>query len=135
MKLSELSTDQALDALCELTPYVSNIVSDETMVGAVGKVIEGAETLNVFGKALVLTERIGEIIPVLLRNHRSDMYGILSVLNEKSAAEIAAQPVRDTIQQIQEAFQDVELLNFFKSSARQAQTEQSAPSAPSHDSE
>lgn len=105
------------------------------MVGAVGKVIEGAETLNVFGKALVLTERIGEIIPVLLRNHRSDMYGILSVLNEKSAAEIAAQPVRDTIQQIQEAFQDVELLNFFKSSARQAQTEQSAPSAPSHDSE
>ena len=100
MKLSELSTDKALDALCELTPYVSNIVSDEKMVDVVGKVIENAETLNVFGKALVLTERIGEIVPVLLKTHRPDIYGILSVVNQKEQREIAAQPAAETIRQV-----------------------------------
>lgn len=135
MKLSELSTDQALDALCELTPYVSNIVSDETMVGAVGKVIEGAETLNVFGKALILTDRIGEIIPVLLKTHRPDIYGILSVVNQKEQREIAAQTAAETIRQVRELFGDRDLLAFFTSSARQAQTEPSAPSAASPGSE
>lgn len=135
MKLSELSTDQALDALCELTPYVSNIVSDEKMVDVVGKVIENAETLNVFGKALVLTERIGEIVPVLLKTHRPDIYGILSVVNQKEQREIAAQPAAETIRQVRELFGDRDLLAFFTSSARQAQNEQSAPSAPSPGSE
>ena len=36
MKLSELSTDRALDVLCELTPYISNIASDEKMPGEPG---------------------------------------------------------------------------------------------------
>ena len=131
MKLSELSTDQALDALCELTPYVSNIVSDEAMVGVVGKVIEGAETLNVFGKALVLAERIGEIVPVLLKTHRPDIYGILSVVNQKEQKEIAAQPAAETIRQVRELFGDRDLLNFFASYTRQGKTEPSAPSAAS----
>lgn len=135
MKLSELSTDKALDALCELTPYVSNIVSDEKMVDVVGRVIENAETLNVFGKALVLTERIGEIVPVLLKTHRPDIYGILSVVNQKEQREIAAQPAAETIRQVRELFGDRDLLAFFASSVRQAQTEPSAPSADSPGSE
>lgn len=135
MKLSELSTDQALDALCELTPYVSNIVSNEAMVGVVGKVIEGAETLNVFGKALVLTERIGEIVPVLLKTHRPDIYGILSVVNQKEQKEIADQPAAETIRQVRELFGDRDLLAFFASSARQAQSGPSVPSASSPVSE
>lgn len=34
MKLSELSTDRALDTLCEMTPYIANIMGDEKIVSA-----------------------------------------------------------------------------------------------------
>lgn len=129
MKLSELSTDRALDVLCELTPYVSNVASDEALVSAVGKVVKPKDETNVYGAGLMLMERMGEIVPLLLKTHRPDVYGILSALNEKSTVEIAGQPVCETVRQIKDVFRDSELLDFFKSSARQAQTEPSVPSA------
>lgn len=128
MKISELSTDRALDVLCELTPYVSNVASDEAVVSAVGKVVTPKDT-NVYGAGLMLMERMGEIVPLLLKTHRPDVYGVLSVLNDKAVTEIATQPVGDTIRQIKDVFSDNELLDFFKSSARQEKTEPSAPSA------
>lgn len=131
MKLSELSTDKALDVLCELTPYISNIASDDAVVGTVGKIVDTGKDINLYGKGLMLVERMGEIVPVLLKTHRSDVYGILSVMSERPAEEIAAQPIRNTIRQVRELFQDPELLSFFRSSAQREQTEPSAPSAES----
>lgn len=128
MKLSELSTDRALDVLCELTPYVYNIASDETVVSAVGKAVTPKDT-NAYGAVLMLMERMGEIVPLLLKTHRPDVYGILSVLNEKTVDEISAQPIGDTIRQTKDVFRDSELLDFFKSSAQQEHKEPSAPSA------
>lgn len=131
MKLSELSTDKALDALCELTPYVSNICEDTDLVGTLGEVIK-YDDMNIYGQFALMAGKIGKITPILLRTHRADVYGILSVMNEKTVGEIAAQPVADTIRQVREAFQDVELLRFFKSFGRREQSGQSALSADSH---
>lgn len=131
MKLSELSTDRALDVLCELTPYIANIASDEAVVSAVGKVVDANKEINIYGKALLLAERMGEIIPALFKDHRLDVYGVLSIMNERPASEIAAQKITDTILQVRELFQDPELLSFFKSFAQQGQTEPSAHSAAS----
>lgn len=135
MKLSELSTDRALDALCELTPYVSSICTDEDLVSSVGEQINAGENANVYGLFMILARKVGEIAPILLRTHRADVYGILSILNEKDVAEIAAQPIMDTIQQIREAFEDTGLLSFFKSFGRRERSGRSAPSAPSRGSE
>lgn len=131
MKLSELSTDKALDVLCELTPYASNIASDEAVVSAIGKIVDTSKDLNLYGKGLLLVERMGEIIPVLLKTHRADAYGILSVMNERPVAEIAAQKLTETMRQVRELFRDEEFVAFFRSSARQGQTAPSAPSASS----
>lgn len=135
MKLSELSTDRALDALCELTPYVSNICTDEDFVGTIGEQINVDDKANVYGLLMVFARKIGEIVPTLLKTHRADVYGILSVLNEKSVNEIAKQPLADTIRQVREAFEDTGLLSFFKSFAQQGLTARSVPSAPSPGSE
>lgn len=129
MKLSELSTDRALDVLCELTPYVSNITDDKELMDTLGKELEISEGMNLYGQVGVLAGRIGELAPLLLRTHRTDVYGILSAINERTPAEIAAQPVMDTIRQARELFQDIDLMSFFRSSARQGQSEPSAPSA------
>lgn len=131
MKLSELGTDKALDVLCELTPYASNIASDEAVVSAIGKIMDTSKDLNLYGKGLLLVERMGEIVPVLLKTHRADVYGILSAMNERPVAEIAAQKLMDTMEQVRDLFQDEELVSFFKSSAQQEQTVPSAPSASS----
>lgn len=132
MKLSELNTDRALDVLCELTPCIHNITSDKEIVDSISRAIKvDLKKTNAYGQYLLLSNRVVEILPLLLKNHRADVYGILSVLNEKPAAEIAAQPVRDTIRQVKETFQDEELLSFFRSFARR---ERNAPSAPSVES-
>ena len=131
MKLSELNTDQALDALCEMTPYISNIVADEAVVNAVGKMLDNSQPLNLMGKSLLLANRMTEAVPLLLKTHRPDVYGILSVMNGKSVKQIAAQPVLDTMRQTAELFRDEDLLSFFRLSAQPGPAPRSAPSAPS----
>lgn len=131
MKLSELSTDRALDVLCELTPYIANITNDEELVSTLGRKMDNSTETNLYGQFALLAGRIGEITPMLLKAHRCDVYGILSILNEKPAAEIAAQPVTETLRQVREVFQDTELIRFFSSSVRREQTGSSAPSADS----
>lgn len=135
MKLSELSTDRAADVLCELAPYVGNITNDKTVVSTIGKVMENGQDLNRYGQVMLVVGRIGEFIPLLLKEHRPDVYGILSVMNERPAAEIATQKLMETMQQVKELFQDGDFMAFFKSSAQQGQTEQSSPSAASPVSE
>ena len=151
MKLSDLSTDKALDVLCELTPYAANIMEDEKILSSLGDFMSesvsvkksresegnGEENCNENTASVTGIRMFGGMvknIPLLLKTHRPDVYGILSVLNEKSVEEIAAQPVRETVGQMREAFQDEDLMAFFKPSVRQGQNEQSAPSAPSPDS-
>lgn len=132
MKLSELSTDQAADVLCELSPYVGNIANDEEVVSTIGKVMENGQEMNRYGQVMLVLGRVGDFLPLLLKSHRPDVYGILSVMNERPAAEIAAQKLTDTIRQVRELFRDEEFVAFFKSSAQQEQTASSAPSASSH---
>ncbi len=132
MKLSELTTDRALDVLCELTPHIYSITSDKNIVDSVSKVVRAdLDNTSLYGQYMIIADRVVEVLPLLLKNHRADVYGILSVLNEKPVDEIRAQPVRDTIRQAREAFRDEDLLSFFRSSARQGQNEPSAPSAES----
>lgn len=131
MKLSELSTDKALDVLCELTPYIKNITDDEAATSSIGKVLDDGQGLNLYGRFMLLAGWVGDFIPVLLRTHRADVYGILSVMNERPVEEIASQKLIDTMAQVRELFQDEDFVSFFKSSAPQGQIEQSAPSAAS----
>ena len=135
MKLSELSTDKALDVLCELTPYIKNITDDEAATSSIGKVLDDGQGLNLYGRFMLLAGWVGDFIPVLLRTHRADVYGILSVMNERPVEEIASQKLIDTMAQVRELFRDEDLLSFFRLSAQPGAAPRSAPSAPSPGSE
>jgi len=114
MRLSQLGTDKALDVLCEITPYVVNITSDEKMLEPFSSVIDSKNTVRIKQFVMVM-ERYSTAIPILLKTHRPDIYGILSILNEKPVKEIAAQKLIDTMKQTKELFEDEELMDFFKS--------------------
>lgn len=130
MKLSQLSTGRTLDVLCEITPYIANITTDKAILDVFSQKLDVSE-LTVMSAKIISVTRYNKMLSILLNDHRSDVYGILSALNEKTPEEIAAQPLTDTMGQLREVLQDEDLLAFFKSSVPQGQTVPSAPSAPS----
>lgn len=123
MKLSKLSTDEALDALCELTPYINNIVTDDVLLDELKAKVTatGNET-----KAEIMAmgaEKINKLVPIVLKGHKKDVYGILAVLNDTDADAIGKQNVIKTISQIRDLIKDKEFLDFFKSCAEREQSE------------
>lgn len=115
MKISEISTDNAMDVLCELTPYVTNIVTDEDLVGELKKAIDFKEANTMAEKMALTAEKITKIIPIILKNRKNDVFGIVGVLNEKTIDEIAKQNIIVTMKQVRDISKDKELLDFFKS--------------------
>lgn len=115
MRLSELSTDRATDVLCELTPYIANIVSDEELLEELKKAVDRKDIVNKAQWLAVGAEKITKIMPILLKKRKEDVFGILAVMNEKSVEQIAKQNILVTLKQAKTAFKDKELIDFFKS--------------------
>ena len=114
MKISELSTGHAADLLCRMTPHIAGIVSDKALLDALkekmGDGKHSAAEIYTYG-----AKKVSEILPIVLNDHRDDLFGILAALNEKTPEEIAGQNVLETMYQVREALNDRELADFFVS--------------------
>lgn len=128
MRLSDLTTDETLDVLCEITPCVERIIKDENIIGTIGKAVD-TKGMTQTGMLMAGLEKIGAVVPMLLRDHRKDIYLILGAVNKADAEEISAQKLSKTLEQIDEIIHDEDLLRFFKSFGRAEQKTQSALSA------
>lgn len=117
MKLSQLSTDEASDVLAEITPYITDIMSDETLLGELKNTISGKE-LSIAEVYAFGANKISKIINILLKQNRRAVYGIIAALNKKSPDEIGKQNFIATGKQIREIVKDRELWDFFTSFAR-----------------
>lgn len=117
MKLSEISTERAADVLCELTPLVDSIITDEDLMQSLSAVVdrEQTETMSVGQKMLLVSSKLGKIVPILMKKRRAEMFGILAVLNEKTPEQISTQNMLVTMMQIRDLVNDRELIDFFKS--------------------
>ena len=124
MKLSELSTDRAADVLCEITPFLANLAGDTALQDTLRdklKLQDGQKPsmaeLYTFG-----AQKLAVIVPIVLKDHRADVFGMLAALNGTTAAQIAAQGVMDTMGQLREVMQDKQLRDFFKSLQQEGNT-------------
>lgn len=117
MKLSEISTERAADVLCELTPLVDGIITDEDLMQSLSAVVnkEQTETMSVGQKMLLVSSKLGKIVPILMKKRRAEMFGILAVLNEKTPEQISAQNMLVTMMQVRDLVSDRELIDFFRS--------------------
>lgn len=117
MKISELTTERAADVLCEITPYIADITGDKKMLDELSKKFDlkgkSAAELYVFA-----AQKLAKILPMVLKEHRGDVFGILAVLNNKTPEEISKQSILTTIKQVRDVLADKELLSFFNSSAQ-----------------
>lgn len=117
MKLSEISTERAADVLCELTPLIDGIITDEDLMQSLSAVVnrEQTETMSVGQKLLLVLSKLGKIVPILMKKRRAEMFGILAVLNEKTPEQISAQNMLVTMMQVRDLVNDRELIDFFRS--------------------
>lgn len=117
MKLSELTTDQALDKIVELTPYIEEIIKDKEINSIIKdklKIEQGTKKEDILDLGVDKgIEKIVKLIPALLKTRRNAVYGIISVMNEKTIEEIANQSLVFTIKQITELLKDEELKVLF----------------------
>ena len=123
MKLSQLSTERATDVLCELTPYIANIVEDSDLMESLRSAIDTEKVKTKAELIAIGAGKVTRLIPIILKKRRSDVYGILAVLNEKSVEEIAKQNFLMTMRQIKDMARDKELVDFFKSWADTEESE------------
>lgn len=115
MKISELTTDETLDVLCELTPVITSIMTDTELGTELRRKIDPQMLKSKADMAIEGTKKINALIPIILKTHRSDVYKILAVLNRKTPDEIARQNFIQTGKQIREIVKDKDLLSFFSS--------------------
>lgn len=115
MKLSQLSTDRALDLLCEIATPVTNIMTDEELIKELKSAVDFEKANTMAEKITLITGKLTKILPLILKKRKADLYSILASLNEKTIEEIGSQNVIKTMLQIKDIAKDKELLDFFKS--------------------
>ena len=113
MKISELTTEQGLDVLCEIVPYVGNIIEDEALTAELQRKMrmgKDATQAEVYAAGI---EKLSKLIPILLKTHRADVYGIVAAINGKTPDEIAAQSALKTAAEIRDIVTDKAFKDFF----------------------
>jgi hypothetical protein len=115
MKLSEFSTERATDVLCEIAPCAMAIMTDEELMAELKAAVDFKDANTMAEKIAIIVGKLSKILPILLKKRRSELFGILGVLNEKSVEGIAKQNIIVTMKQIRDISKDKELLDFFKS--------------------
>jgi hypothetical protein len=112
-----------MGVLCEITPYISNIATDDELLGELRAAIKPGEDATRGMMILLVVEKINKIVPVLLEKHKADVFGIIAALNGKTPEKIAKQNILVTMAQIREIVKDKELLDFFRSCADSEESE------------
>lgn len=115
MKLSEMTTDRAMDVLCEITPCIANITADEELLEELRNAIDPKAVKTKAELMVKGVEKVTKLVPIVLKKRKADVFGILAVLNEKTVEEIGKQNIIATMAQVREVVKDKDLMDFFKS--------------------
>ena len=115
MKISEMTNDQATEAMLRLTGPFSSICEDEEMLTFL-------DTLNAMkSDDTPFIKVIGRVIPqfvtLALKKHRHDLYEIVGALTLTPIGKVGLMNFKETIDAVKESYDDI-LAGFFTSSAQ-----------------
>lgn len=116
MKISELTTERAADVLCEVSIYALNILSDKELIASLRMQLEGTDGDRTKAEMIAIaSEKVAELIPLLLKKHKDDVFGIVAAVNGLTLEQVRQQKIIKTMNAIKEMAQDKDLIDFFKS--------------------
>lgn len=115
MKISEMTNDQATEAIIRIATPISNICDDEGM-------LEIIDTIGKMGEMNLITA-IGKVLPKIatyaLKDHKKDLYEIIGALQMKPAAQVGKMNFAETIKAVKDSYDDI-LAGFFTDSVASA---------------
>lgn len=116
MKISELTTERAADVLCEVSIYALNILSDKELLASLRMQLDGTDGDSTKADLIaVASEKIAELVPLLLKKHKDDVFGIVAAVNGLTIEQVLQQKIIKTMTAIKEMAQDKDLIDFFRS--------------------
>lgn len=116
MKISELTTERAADVLCEVSIYALNILSDKELLASLRMQLEGTDGDRTKAEMIAIaSEKVAELVPLLLKKHKDDVFGIVAAVNGLTLEQVRQQKIIKTMTAIKEMAQDKDLIDFFRS--------------------
>lgn len=115
MKISEMTNDQACDAIVRLTTPVANITDDPKLEPML-KELANNESKSGVSNLKLISSMLPKFVPLMLKDHKADLYEIISILSGKAKAEIGKMKLTETISILKESI-DEDLISFFRSSS------------------
>lgn len=112
MKISEMTNDQATEALIRLAGPLENICDDEELIESLDKLagMNHEPTIRVIGKMIPMIARVG------FMKHKQDLYEIVGALTMTTTADVGKMNFKDTLLALQDSYDGI-LRDFFTSSA------------------
>jgi len=110
MKISEMTNDQAAEALIRISAPVSSICDDEKL----DELLEKYKELKEESIFKTVGQLLPRIVAYAIKEHKNDFYEIVSVLSFKTVEEVANMKVTDTIKVVKDSYDEV-LGSFFTS--------------------
>lgn len=110
MKISQMTTNQAADALVKISAHTSNILDDPDMRELIKDTAKTGKKDATNGWSKILTK----LVPCCLQKHREDLFAIIAALDDKTAEDVGKLKLIETLNILRESV-DKELLDFFDS--------------------
>ena len=116
-KISELTANEAIDVLCEVSVYLANIATDDQLTSELTTKLSGGEMETKAQQFVFGVEKLTNLVPIILKKHKVDVFGVLVALSTKPITidEIAHTNVMVVMQNIRKIVQDKDFVDFFKS--------------------
>lgn len=115
MKISEMTNDQATQALVRLSGPFANICDDDEMMAILDEVQKLRDNSGV-----PVIKAIASILPKFISfgliKHKKDLYEIVGALVGESASKVGSMNVKQTVQAVKDSYDEV-LASFFTRSA------------------
>ncbi len=112
--LAELPAEEGIDRLIGMTPYLGNILTDEALTNAL--TADPPKENQPMTRAMVMAtgmKRMNALLPVLLKTHREDIYGLLSAYYAIPITELQGESYGALVSRIKNIINDESITAFF----------------------
>lgn len=119
MKFIDMNNEQVAEALIHISSPLENLCNDPKLDELIEKYKASKEE--------PLMKTIGAVVPLFIslaiKDHKNDLYEIISVVIGKPVSEIAKMNIVDTVKEVRESWNEV-LTGFFQSTIPQTKKDE-----------
>lgn len=111
MKISQMTNDQAADAMVKMAEPIAHLMEDE----ATAKLLDDLKQGDKEGGIAFFGRMLPKVVPFCMKDHKADVYAIVAALTLKPISAVGGMNFVDTIKELRESI-DEDFLGFFRSS-------------------